>query len=288
MCGIAGLWDTAAASSADELRRLTLAMSDSLVHRGPDDGGLWVDEAAGIGLGQRRLSIVDLSPAGHQPMISACGRYVIVYNGEVYSHEEMRPELTARGIKVVADIPTEPGQVDYSAVVVNAAKAGADALFSYKNEEESARFLREARKQGLNKPLLGETTLLGQKVIELAGDAANGVKGHVGLTVDAPLPAIQEFGRKYEAKFGSKPDHNGVKGYIAPYMIKAAAEKAGKLDAKAIAAALHGMTITPDKVPGILIEATWDDTGEIDRISFLGEVKDGKQVITEILPKLKK
>ena len=197
-------------------------------------------------------------------------------------------ELNARDIKVVADVSTEPGQADFAADVIKVKGANADAVFVYLNEEESARFLREARKQGLNKPLIGETTLLGQKVIELAGDAANGVKGHVGLTVDAPLPAIQEFGRKYEAKFGSKPDHNGVKGYIAPYMIKAAAEKAGKLDAKAIAAALHGMTITPDKVPGILIEATWDDTGEIDRISFLGEVKDGKQVITEILPKLKK
>ena len=197
-------------------------------------------------------------------------------------------ELAARDIKVVADISTEAGQADFAADVIKLKGANADAVFVYLNEEESSRFLREARKQGLNKPLIGETTLLGQKVIELAGDAANGVKGHVGLTVDAPLPAIQEFGRKYEAKFGSKPDHNGVKGYIAPYMIKAAAEKAGKLDAKAIAAALHGMTITPDKVPGILIEATWDDTGEIDRISFLGEVKDGKQVITEILPKLKK
>ena len=59
------------------------------------------------------------------------------------------------------------------------------------------RFLREAKKQGLNKPLIGETTLLSQKVIDLAGDAANGVKGHVGLTVDAPIPAIQEFGKKY-------------------------------------------------------------------------------------------
>ena len=57
-------------------------------------------------------------------------------------------------------------------------------------------------------------------MIELAGDAANGVKGHVGLTVDAPIPAIQEFGKKFEAKFNYKPDHNGVKGYIAPYMIK--------------------------------------------------------------------
>ncbi len=98
MCGITGLWDFAAATSADELRRLTSVMSDSLHHRGPDDGGVWIDEAAGLGLGQRRLSIVDLSPAGHQPMVSACGRFVIVYNGEVYSHEEMRPELIARGI----------------------------------------------------------------------------------------------------------------------------------------------------------------------------------------------
>jgi branched-chain amino acid transport system substrate-binding protein len=197
-------------------------------------------------------------------------------------------ELAARDIKVVGDISTEAGQADFAADVIKAKGANADAIFVYLNEEESARFLREAKKQGLNKPMIGETTLLGQKVIELAGDAANGVKGHVGLTVDAPIPAIQEFGRKYEAKYKSKPDHNGVKGYIAPYMLKAAAEKAGKLDGKAIAAALHGMTISPDKVPGILIEATWDDTGEIDRISFLGEVKDGKQVITETLPKLKK
>ena len=197
-------------------------------------------------------------------------------------------ELETRGIKVLADLSTEAGQADFAADVIKLKGANADAIFVYLNEEESARFLIEARKQGLDKPLIGETTLLGQKVIDLAKDAANGVKGHVGLTVDAPIPAIQAFGKKFEAKFNYKPDHNGVKGYIAPYMIKAAAEKAGKLDAKAIAEALHGLTITPDKVPGILIEATWDDTGEIDRISFLGEVKDGKQVITETLPKLKK
>lgn len=202
--------------------------------------------------------------------------------------DSIMKELAARNIKVTADISTEAGQADFAADVVKLKGAPADAVFVYLNEEESARFLREARKQGLSTPMIGETTLLGQKVIELAGEAANGVRGHVGLTVDAPIPAIQSFGTKYEAKFKSKPDHNGVKGYIAPYMVKAAAEKAGKLDGKAIAAALHGMTITPDKVPGILIEATWDETGEIDRISFLGEVKAGKQVITETLPKLKK
>ena len=89
-------------------------------------------------------------------------------------------ELAARDIKVVADISTEAGQADFAADVIKLKGANADAIFVYLNEEESARFLREAKKQGLNKPLIGETTLLGQKVIELAGDAANGVKGHVG------------------------------------------------------------------------------------------------------------
>ena len=197
-------------------------------------------------------------------------------------------ELNSRNIKVAADLSTEAGQADFAADVIKLKTADADAIFVYLNEEESARFLREAKKQGLSKPMIGETTLLGQKVIDLAGDAANGVKGHVGLSVDAPVPALQEFGKKFQAKYNYKPDHNGVKGYIAVYMLKAAAEKAGKLDAKAIAAALHGMTISPDKVPGILLEATWDDTGEIDRVSFLAEVKDGKQVITRTLPGLKK
>lgn len=196
-------------------------------------------------------------------------------------------ELGSRNIKVAADVSTEAGQADFAADVIKLKSANADAIFIYLNEEESARFLREAKKQGLNKPMIGETTLLGQKVIDLAGDAANGVKGHVGLTVDAPIPAVQEFGKKFQAKYNYKPDHNGMKGYIAVFMVKAAAEKAGKLDAKAIAAALHGLTISPDKTPGILMEGTWDATGEIDRISFLAEVKDGKQVITQTLPKLK-
>jgi len=189
---------------------------------------------------------------------------------------------------VAADLSTEAGQADFAADVIKLKAADADAIFIYLNEEESARLLREAKKQGIAKPMIGETTLLGQKVIDLAGDAANGVKGHIGLSVDAPVPGLQEFGKKFQAKYNYKPDHNGVKGYLAPYMVKAAAEKAGKLEAKAIAEALHGLTVTPEKLPGILLEATWDETGEIDRVSFLAEVKDGKQVITQTLPKLKK
>jgi branched-chain amino acid transport system substrate-binding protein len=197
-------------------------------------------------------------------------------------------EMNARGIKVAADISTESGQADFSADVVKLKAANADAIFVYTNEEESARFLREAKKQGIDKPLIGETTLLGQKVIELAGPAANGVRGHVGLTVDAPVPAVEEFAEKFRKRFNYVCDHNGIKGYTGVYFIKHVTEKIGKLDSKAFAQAAHDITILPKDEPGILMEATWDKNGDIDRISFLGEVVDGKQKIVETLPKLGK
>jgi branched-chain amino acid transport system substrate-binding protein len=198
-------------------------------------------------------------------------------------------EMAARHIKIAADISTESGQTDFAADVVKAKGAKADAIFVYTNEEESARFLREVRKQGVALPLIGETTLVSQKVIELAGDAANGIRGHVGLSADIPVPAVQEFKTKFQKRFGYLPDHNGIKGYTAVYAIRFVTEKKlGKLDRKGLAAAMHGLTISPEEEPGILIETTWDDKGDIDRVSFLAEVVDGKQRITETLPKLGK
>lgn len=197
-------------------------------------------------------------------------------------------EMNARGIKVVADVSTESGQVDFAADVVKVKGANADAIFVYTNEEESARFLREARKQGVKTPLIGETTLLGQKVIELAGDAANGVRGHVGLTVDAPVAAVLAFRERFFKRYNYLPDHNGLKGYTGVYAVKHATEKIGKFDRKLLAKTMHGLTITPEQEPGILMEATWDANGDIDRISFLAEVVDGKQKVVSILPKLRK
>src|SRR5437016_8703075 len=104
------------------------------------------------------------------------------------------------GIKVVADISTDPGQLDFSGAVLKARQANADALFVYCNEEESARALRELRKQGYDKPIIGETVLTSQKVIELAGDAANGAVAHVGLTADAPSPLIRDFAAKFQKR----------------------------------------------------------------------------------------
>lgn len=93
MCGIAGFLDVSRLRGNSELQSIVRRMSDSLSHRGPDDSGIWVDDKAGIALGHRRLSILDLSPQGHQPMISQSGRYVITYNGEIYNYNEIRKEL---------------------------------------------------------------------------------------------------------------------------------------------------------------------------------------------------
>jgi branched-chain amino acid transport system substrate-binding protein len=197
-------------------------------------------------------------------------------------------ELGARNIKVAADISTDQSQVDFSSPVLRAKQANADALFAYLNEEESARLLRELRKQGYDKPIVGETTIMGQKVIELAGDAANGVKGHVGLTIDAPIPAIRAFSEKYEREFKFKSDHNGIKGYTGIYVVKAVTEKIGKFDRKAFAAAMKNACFTAKQTPGLLMDLCFDDKGDIDRESFLVEVKGGKQVVVETLPPLSK
>jgi branched-chain amino acid transport system substrate-binding protein len=121
---------------------------------------------------------------------------------------------------------------------------------------------------------------------ELAGEAANGVRGHVGLTADAPIPAVQAFAERFKKRFNDVNDHNGIKGYTAMYAIKHVVEKNGKFDPKLFAATLRGLTIKPADEPGILMEATWDKNGDIDRESFLAEIVDGKQKIVSILPKL--
>jgi asparagine synthase (glutamine-hydrolysing) len=97
MCGIAGFQSRRAHHSPDSLRRITQAMTGTLTHRGPDDSGVWVDPEAGLAFGHRRLSILDLSAAGRQPMVSSCGRYVITYNGEIYNFPELRQQLEEHG-----------------------------------------------------------------------------------------------------------------------------------------------------------------------------------------------
>jgi branched-chain amino acid transport system substrate-binding protein len=195
---------------------------------------------------------------------------------------------TAAHLTVTADISTEAGQLDFSAAVLKAKQSNADAVFVYTNEEESARCLRELRKQAFSRPIIGETTLAGQRVIELAGAAANGVLAHVGLTAEAPIPAVREFRAKFEKAYKYVPDHNGIKGYTSVYFLKAGIEAAGKPNRVAVAKALHGLKIRAAKQPGVLMDVAIDDNGDLDRASFVVQVKDGKQEVKEVLPPVAK
>ena len=120
MCGIAGLWERDGRTTPDALAAIAAAMTDTLVHRGPDAGDIWLDPEAGLALGHRRLSIIDLSPAGAQPMVSSCGRFVVSYNGEVYNADELRPELEAAGRRF-------RGHSDTEVIVEGAAVWGVEA-----------------------------------------------------------------------------------------------------------------------------------------------------------------
>lgn len=97
MCGVTGFLDRRCRRNQEQSEALARGMADTLRHRGPDGAGVWADASNGVALGHRRLSIVDLSPAGAQPMASRDGRYVLSYNGEIYNHVELRRELEGGG-----------------------------------------------------------------------------------------------------------------------------------------------------------------------------------------------
>ncbi|MEO5797298.1 MAG: ABC transporter substrate-binding protein [Rhodoferax sp.] len=211
----------------------------------------------------------------------------VVYTNNDYGkggHDAMLKALEAQGIKVAVDVPTDPQQIDFSVAVLKVKQSGADALFLYTLEEESARALRELRKQGYAKPIVGETTAVSQKTIELAGEAANGMLGHVGLTVDAPEPRIKAFDARFQAEYKYKSEHNGMKGYISVYVVKAMTEKLGKFDSKLLAESLHGAKIFAAQNPGVLMDVAFDNNGDLDRESFLIRVDQGKQQVVQILP----
>jgi len=154
MCGLSGFLQSGGfdASAAQASVR---CMADALRHRGPDDAGVWVDAAVGVALGHRRLSILDLSPAGQQPMVSACGHYVVAYNGEIYNHLELRAELQAQGAA-----PPWRGHSDTETLLAAVAAWGVEAalkrcvgMFAWALWDRQLRQLTLARDRMGEKPL---------------------------------------------------------------------------------------------------------------------------------------
>lgn len=152
MCGIAGVW-TMGGGAAAALERMAGVMIDRLRHRGPDDRGVWVDAAAGIALANRRLAVVDLSPAGHQPMISGDGAVTLAFNGEIYNHTDLRARLIAQGVVLRSHSDTEVLLEAIAHWGLDAALRAAHGMFAL------AVWFKAARRLVLVRDRLGEKPL---------------------------------------------------------------------------------------------------------------------------------
>ena len=155
MCGIAGLLSPRGTDLS-----LARVMAGTIAVRGPDDEGLWTDEASRVALGHRRLSIIELSPLGHQPMISADGRYVVAFNGEIYNHDALRAELDASGRGPVAAGTAWRGHSDTETLLECIAAWGLEAtlgksvgMFALALWDRKERLLQLARDRFGEKPL---------------------------------------------------------------------------------------------------------------------------------------
>lgn len=188
MCGIAGFLEPNSRSSPEALELVALRMANTLRHRGPDDGGAWADGEVGVALGMRRLAILDLSQAGHQPMQSASGRYVIVYNGEVYNCEELRQEL-----KTQDGVPPFRGHSDTEVMLAAFELWGVldslrhfNGMFAFALWDRQERTLTLARDRFGEKPLF--YSIVGGKL--LFASELKALRAHPGFAAEIDSGAV--------------------------------------------------------------------------------------------------
>ncbi|MDP3798991.1 MAG: asparagine synthase (glutamine-hydrolyzing) [Polaromonas sp.] len=200
MCGFAGVLGL----NQDSQAHMAQKMADAIVHRGPDDAGVWVSAEAGIALAHRRLSIVDLSPAGHQPMVSAGRRYVIAFNGEIYNHMELRRELEKDGGLQPCPLPVgngvQPGWrghsdtetllagIEFWGVEVTLKKS--IGMFAIALWDRQAHTLTLARDRVGEKPLYYGWQGSGNQRVFLFGSELKALKAHPAFTADIDRGAL--------------------------------------------------------------------------------------------------
>jgi len=213
MCGLSGFW-APRGGAVEPMTALAQAMTQRIANRGPDDAGAWADADCGIALAHQRLSILDLSAAGHQPMQSACGRYVMVFNGEIYNHGELRGRLKAEG-----NAPDWRGHADTETLLAGFVAWGIEpaldatvGMFAFALWDHRDRILTLARDRMGEKPLYygwqGGTFLFGSELKALRAHPC--FEGHVDRSALSLLlrynciPAPHSI---YEGIFKLRPGH---------------------------------------------------------------------------------
>ncbi len=230
MCGIAGFWARRADLGEPQLRAAILRMTGTIAHRGPDDEGQWCEAASGIGLGHRRLAILDLTPRGHQPMMSASGRYVVVLNGEIYNYRALRLDLEKANAA-----PAWRGHSDTEVMLaafelwgVEGALPRFNGMFALALWDRQTRTLHLARDRFGEKPLYygwaGDSFLFGSELKALRAHPAwrGGVdRGALALfmrhnCVPAPYSIYRDISKLLPAHLLSLPAGDGGRRDPAP------------------------------------------------------------------------
>ncbi len=192
MCGIAGVLDPRRAAGAAATEATLQAMTDRVRERGPDGEGRWVDPGTGIGLGHRRLAIIDLSEHGHQPMTSADGRYVITYNGEIYNHGDLAGELAGAGVRFRGHSDTEILVEAISRWGLAATLDRVDGMFAFGLWDRDERRLVLARDRMGEKPLHYGRLGSGEIVF---GSSLDSLRAHPGFDRPVDRDALALFFR---------------------------------------------------------------------------------------------
>ena len=192
MCGLAGFLNVSRNQTADAMLSIVGRMADTLLHRGPDDVGTWCNAETGIALGFRRLSILDLSPLGHQPMTSSCGRFVIAFNGEIYNHHDLRDELAAQGRPFRGRSDTEvlvEGFAEWGIEPTIKRCIGMFAIAAWDHQRQELTLIRDRLgKKPLYFAKFGPTVLFGSELKAL--------RAHPAFRGDINRKAISEFLRQ--------------------------------------------------------------------------------------------
>jgi len=235
------------------LLRTSLSQSGSM----PRLGAL-----ASFGLGARNVGLIwidnDFGKDGRDALLSSFKR---------------------RNTTVGFDGSVQPAQADCSQVVTALLAAKVDALILYATETEAVEVLKELRKQGFNKPIVSDGLVASQKVVAAAGGAADGVLVHMNNSIDAPSTQMQAFVKRYEARFGSRPDLNGIKGYYAVQLLKAGLLATGEVDQTKFLNTVHNTRFESAKYPDLLGSVAYDFFGDLNRASYFAVIRNGRPQI---------
>lgn len=212
-------------------------------------------------------------------------KIALVYVNDAFGqggHDAFVEFLKEYGKELTLSIPTEVQQADFTAELVEIQNAGITHVVIYNHEEENGRFMIQLRKMGLDVETIGDN-LCASSTVTAGGAAIDGSKCHLSMSALSPLETMKNLAAEFEEEYGHKPDHNGFKGYLGPYLLKAAVERVGEWDKAKVIACLHDNLFTAEDEPGLLTDTYVFANGDADRASYVVEVVNGEHKMDQVL-----